>query len=167
MSSRLDRSSTPSCAKLTVRTWRQTSLESLLLHGDDTELDVQTQSIVSTASPAASVRIARFLIHLLTGHPITTTVIFKRLAQVLALSKGTDLCDQVTAVVFGASVFKEYCVTEKGNEYRSCKLRTFEPRAWLTTSAPCYYRISRRRVVNRYCSCHSYHLPFSAPSQEA
>jgi len=106
---------------LTSRTWRKTSLESLLLHGDDTELDGQTASIVSESSPAAAVRIARFLIHLLTGHPITTTIIFKRLAQVLQRTKGTELCDQVKIVIFGAAVFKEYCVTEKGNEYRTCE----------------------------------------------
>lgn len=105
---------------LTIRTWRKSSLESLLLHGDDPDLDAETESIVSAASPAAAVRIARFLIHLLTGHPITTTIIFKRLAQVLQLTKGTELCDQVKIVVFGAAVFKEYCITEKGNEYRDC-----------------------------------------------
>jgi hypothetical protein len=27
----------------------------------------------------------------------------------------------VKIVIFGAPVFKEYCVTEKGNEYRECK----------------------------------------------
>jgi len=103
---------------LKSRTWRKTSLESLLLHGNDTELDNQTAAIVSVSSPAAAVRIARFLIHLLTGHPITTTIIFKRLAQVLRLTKGTELCDQVKMVIFSAAVFKEYCVTEKGNDYR-------------------------------------------------
>jgi hypothetical protein len=112
----------PFFAALTIcRTWRKTSLESLLLHATDSELDAQTESIVASASPAASVRIARFLIHLLTGHPATTTIIFKRLAQVLALTKGSELCDQVKIVVLGASVFKEYCVTEKGNDYRDCK----------------------------------------------
>ena len=111
----------PSRTMLKSRTWRKTSLESLLLHGDDTELDAQTASIVSVSSPAAAVRIARFLIHLLTGHPITTTIIFKRLAQVLQLTKGNELCDQVKIVIFGAAVFKEYCVTEKGNDYRECE----------------------------------------------
>jgi len=109
-----------SCTTLTFRTWRKTSLESLLLHGDDTELDAQTATIVSASAPAAAVRIARFLIHLLTGHPITTTIIFKRLAQALKRTKGTELDDQVKIVIFGAAVFKEYCVTEKGTEYRVC-----------------------------------------------
>jgi hypothetical protein len=61
------------------------------------------------------------LIHLLTGHPMTTTIISKRLAQVLQRTKGTELDDQVKTVIFGAAVFKEYCVTEKGNDYRGCE----------------------------------------------
>jgi hypothetical protein len=106
---------------LTVRQWRQTSLESLLLHGDDLELETLATVNVSTATPADAIRFARFLIHLLKGHPATTTIIFKLLAQVLQRSKGSDLSDEVKSIIFGAGVFKEYCVTEKGHEYRQCK----------------------------------------------
>jgi hypothetical protein len=115
--------SLPLPAVLTVRQWRQTSLESLLLHGDDAELETLTTSIVSTATPAAAVRFARFLVHLLKGHPATTTIIFKLLAQVLQRSKGSDLSKEVKNIIFGAGVFKEYTVTEKGNEYRQCEYR--------------------------------------------
>jgi hypothetical protein len=152
---------------LTIRTWRKTSLESLLLHGDDTELDAQTASIVSASSPAAAVRIARFLIHLLTGHPITTTIIFKRLAQVLQRTKGTELDDQVKIVIFGAAVFKEYCVTEKGNEYRECECFLESHKiSWLIDSASLSHRIAGCRVIYRYRSCCSYHLASGPPFEE-
>jgi hypothetical protein len=100
------------------RPWRKTSLESLLLHADDPELEAEASSLIAAASPAAAVRIARFLIHLLAGHPVTTTIIFKLFAQILERTRGHDQCEQVKTVIFGAPVFKEYCVTDKGNDYR-------------------------------------------------
>ena len=77
-----------------------------------------TTAIVSTATPAAAVRFARFLIHLLAGHPATTTIIFKLLAQVLLRTDGTAKSNEAKSIIFGAGIFKEYCVTDKGNEYR-------------------------------------------------
>lgn len=107
--------------RLTCRPWRETSIESLLLHGDDEELEIRTVTLAQAASAAEAVRIARFLNHLLVGHPATTPIIFKLLAICLERTVGTSHIDTVKSIIFSSETFKDYCVTERGNEYRDCE----------------------------------------------
>jgi hypothetical protein len=92
-----------------------------LLHGDDDDLQTRTVALASVASAAQAVRTARFLTHLLVGHPKTTAIIFKLLRICLERTGGSDHHDTVKSIIFGSSTFRDYCVTERGNEYRDRK----------------------------------------------